>query len=314
MKDRLNNFNLLILIFCLLLILHIPFMAYMYDIPIALLYGPLLLACLWNLRLQRIKFLTVCMHFLPFFLFSILYINWARDLQKWHLMIVYIAYISSLTVYPTYVLMNTQKVRGAKNRYKAILLEILCLFGFIVAFFLLTMLFYMFKPFNYDVRPVYVFMVINCIGIFIILGFLISRFSMDNRRTYYNVLTAEKSQPIKITEQEWGAYHQVLQHAMEKDKLFLDSNLSMEKFLQHTGLSKEVMLQFLDLQAKCSFFDWLAKYRILYAVSLLKGNYPHLKTAVLSNLCGFNSVSKFNKYFHLYMRQSVTDFKISNQK
>ena len=74
------------------------------------------------------------------------------------------------------------------------------------------------------------------------------------------------------------------------------------------------MLQFLDLQAKRSFYEWLAKYRILYAVSLLKGNHPHLKTAILSNLCGFNSVSKFHKYFQLYMRQSVTDFKLSIQK
>ncbi|GEM_PF-2032980 len=309
MKDRLSNFNLLILIFCLLLILHIPLMVYMYNIPIALLYGPMLLACLWNLKDQKVNFSTILLHFLPFFVFSTWYIILVDDIKKSQLLLLYMAYIVSLIAYPTYVLRNTGKVRGISKRHKAVLLDILCFFGYIVSFFLLTMVFYLFKPFVYDVKPVYVFMVINVIGIFIILVFLTSRFAVDIRRTYYNVLSPQKVEPIKISDQDWIAYHQIIKHAMEKDKLFLDSNLHMEKFLQLTGLPKEVMVEFLDRQVKCSFVEWLAKYRILYAVSLLRGNYRDIKTNILSNICGFNSISKFHKYFQLYMRQSVSDFK-----
>jgi AraC-like DNA-binding protein len=83
--------------------------------------------------------------------------------------------------------------------------------------------------------------------------------------------------------------------AMEKDALYLDPNLSLQKLARHTGALPNQISQTLNEQIGSTFFDYIAHHRIEAAKPLLRGGAASTLTVSLD--VGFNSRSTFYKAF-----------------
>ena len=83
--------------------------------------------------------------------------------------------------------------------------------------------------------------------------------------------------------------------AMEKDALYLDPNLSLQKLSSHTGALPNQISQTLNEQIGSTFFDYIAHHRIEAAKPLLREGAASTLTVSLE--VGFNSRSTFYKAF-----------------
>lgn len=83
--------------------------------------------------------------------------------------------------------------------------------------------------------------------------------------------------------------------AMDKDALFLDPNLSLQKLSRHVGALPNQVSQTLNEQIGSSFFDFIAYHRVAAAKPLLQNG--GASTLAVSLDVGFNSRSTFYKAF-----------------
>jgi len=83
---------------------------------------------------------------------------------------------------------------------------------------------------------------------------------------------------------------------IENDKLYLDSNFSLELLSLKTGLSKHHISQIINEQLDCTFFDLTNKYRIEEAKRLLAES-SYVKIEQLAYQLGYRSKSSFFSAF-----------------
>lgn len=97
---------------------------------------------------------------------------------------------------------------------------------------------------------------------------------------------------------------------MERDKLFLDPDLSLPKLATKLGVSRNILSQILNEKIECNFFDYVNRYRIHESLNILKEkNYSVLDVAMS---VGFNSRSAFYKAFKKEVGQTPSKYRLSN--
>lgn len=89
-----------------------------------------------------------------------------------------------------------------------------------------------------------------------------------------------------------------LERCMEKDKMYLNSRLTLNDLATAVGTNKTYISQYINSQG-CTFYDFINKYRIDEACRLIDqtATGERLTMADVATLSGFNSVSSFNRYF-----------------
>ena len=87
-----------------------------------------------------------------------------------------------------------------------------------------------------------------------------------------------------------------IQQSIESDKLFLDSNFSLELLAKKTGLSKHHISQIINSELDCNFFDLTNRYRIEEAKRVLRES-QHIKMEQLAYQLGYKSKSSFFNAF-----------------
>ncbi len=83
---------------------------------------------------------------------------------------------------------------------------------------------------------------------------------------------------------------------MEDDKLFLDSNFSLDLMAQRSGLSKHHISQIINSELNCNFFDFTNRYRIEEAKRVLQES-QEIKMEQLAYQLGYKSKSSFFNAF-----------------
>jgi AraC-like DNA-binding protein len=93
------------------------------------------------------------------------------------------------------------------------------------------------------------------------------------------------------------AYEATLAAFMEKSKIYLDPDLSLESLAARMKMPKHHLTQLLNERIMKNFYSYINEYRIGEAIGRL--NNPALQVNILSLAfdCGFNSRSSFNNYF-----------------
>ncbi len=86
-----------------------------------------------------------------------------------------------------------------------------------------------------------------------------------------------------------------LETAMQKDTLYLDPTLSLQKLSQHVGALPNQVSQTLNQEIGASFFDYVARWRIEASKPLITAGDASVLTVALE--VGFNSRSAFYKAF-----------------
>ena len=90
----------------------------------------------------------------------------------------------------------------------------------------------------------------------------------------------------------------LLEQAMEKEKLFLDPEITIEKIAEHIQYSRHHLSQVLNEGLHRSFYDFMNYYRVEEAKHLLADpKRAEHKIASIAYDAGFNSLSTFNDIF-----------------
>lgn len=99
-----------------------------------------------------------------------------------------------------------------------------------------------------------------------------------------------------------------LQQAMEQDRRFLDSELTLEQLAEHTGLSARKISATLNRHFGQNFFDFVNHYRIERAKWILaaSGGRTNMLDVVVE--AGFNSKSTFYRAFKKHANQTPSEF------
>ncbi|ARN72665.1 helix-turn-helix domain-containing protein [Oceanicoccus sagamiensis] len=105
-------------------------------------------------------------------------------------------------------------------------------------------------------------------------------------------------------------YRDRLQHLMETDKLYLESELTMPKLAARVNCSVNHLSQAVNAGFGMSFFDFLNRYRIEEAKLMLKNNDPQAQAILdVSFAVGFNSNSAFYAAFKKATGQTPAQFR-----
>ena len=86
-----------------------------------------------------------------------------------------------------------------------------------------------------------------------------------------------------------------LENAMQKDTLYLDPSLSLQKLSQHVGALPNQVSQTLNQEIGANFFDYVARWRIEASKPLIAAGEASVLAVALE--VGFNSRSTFYKAF-----------------
>jgi AraC-like DNA-binding protein len=102
---------------------------------------------------------------------------------------------------------------------------------------------------------------------------------------------------------------QSLQHAMERDKLYLDAELTVEKVGRHLGLPAKTISAVLNQHVGKSFNAFVNEYRIEEVKRRLFAPASQSSTLVgIAFDCGFNSQATFQRAFRNLTNQSPKEF------
>ncbi len=119
-----------------------------------------------------------------------------------------------------------------------------------------------------------------------------------------------KYEKSTLSEKQLIDYQDKLEDLMENKRVFLMTDLSLQKLalLMHTP--SHHLTQVFSLQMKTSFYDYVNQFRVNYAQQLLK-NENQLNLEEVAERSGFNSKVSFNRNFKAIL--SVTPSEYRNQ-
>lgn len=89
-----------------------------------------------------------------------------------------------------------------------------------------------------------------------------------------------------------------LEHCMEKQKLYLNSRLSLLDLAMAVGTNKTYISTYINSQG-ITFYDFINKYRVEEACRIIDNRTAgeRISMADVASQSGFNSISSFNRYF-----------------
>jgi AraC-like DNA-binding protein len=123
-------------------------------------------------------------------------------------------------------------------------------------------------------------------------------------------IKSSKYAKSSLTKIESSAILKKINDAMEHEKLFNDSLLSLSRLSSHSRTSAHHISQVINQECGCNFFDYVNKFRINEAKIRLA--LPE-KTPILeiAHDIGFNSKSTFNAAFKRHTNQTPSEFRRS---
>ncbi|WBV57838.1 helix-turn-helix domain-containing protein [Chryseobacterium daecheongense] len=113
-----------------------------------------------------------------------------------------------------------------------------------------------------------------------------------------------------ISDEELSRLKTKLENVMEKEKLYLDSELNLIKLAEHLSVSTHHLSYVINTGFQKNFFQFINEYRIEHAKKLLKNNETNkLSILGIAFESGFNSKTSFNTTFKKFTDQTPSEFK-----
>ena len=102
---------------------------------------------------------------------------------------------------------------------------------------------------------------------------------------------------------------------MQKQKVFLDPEITIDKLAGMVNTNRHFLSQVLNERAGQSFYDYINQYRVDEAKRLLRApEYSNQKIASIAYDAGFNSLSAFNEVFKKVTGATPSQFKKDEQQ
>lgn len=279
--------------------------------PSWLLFGPLLF-CAYRTLLNRPLRVTLkdCLHLFPFLAFSVFYLVVAltTDMTNPWENFAFVCYqnsyaviILSLVPYSIYILAKVWKV-SSKNKPDADILLVTISAFYILISILISLLVIGWGIAKIDMGFDYRYFAYGLL-VFINIAITWYWFAGDKKVTTAKPEEAENDTQLKsykhsaLADEQANIYKEQIVEYFEDTQAYLEPSLSLDLLSKELGIPKHYFSQLFNVYFERSFHNFVADYRILYAIELLNGNQGRLKIESLAYLCGFNSKTSFNKYF-----------------
>lgn len=120
----------------------------------------------------------------------------------------------------------------------------------------------------------------------------------------YQKQKALKSRSKKINNDQIIALEQQLKHQLEKDKIYLEPNLSINNLAQDLGTTAENISFVVNKMFDQTFRDLINTYRVETAKTLLKDNTSKRSILDIALASGFNSQASFYRAFKKFTDMS----------
>ena len=126
---------------------------------------------------------------------------------------------------------------------------------------------------------------------------------------------AEKYANTGLKEEEANRILTGLGQVMQKQKVFLDPEITIDKLAGMVNTNRHFLSQVLNERAGQSFYDYINQYRVDEAKRLLRApEYSNQKIASIAYDAGFNSLSAFNEVFKKVTGATPSQFKKDEQQ
>lgn len=107
-------------------------------------------------------------------------------------------------------------------------------------------------------------------------------------------------------------YSNLLNQFMERDKLFLNPELTLAKLAERMNISSKQLSQIINQSENTNYSQYIAKYRIEEAKGYLRNpDFHNYKIAAIAEESGFNSISSFNTTFKRITNTTAIDYRES---
>ncbi len=333
-------FDKVIAVFLIFLVFHsiyVCVMRYGFDdvpfadigAPFSLFYGPFFYASLLALKKSRNWNLSIVLiHMIPALLFGIIYIAFLLDLDYFrayipkYLLLLYLGAGVQFIVYALYGFIkfnnsfDTKELKLVTNYAVKIMV--------IVALIFLSLVFESERTRGeksyIDGLVIYFLMLVIAAVVF--------RYHVINIFKHYGadivetpvkltkIAVNESENTIKkkyekssITEQEGIVYLARLNKMMEVEKVYLDSELTIDSLSRKLKITKHHLTQVFTVILDTNFNKYINNYRVIHAAKLLKEPNGKVSIGDVGTESGFNSRTSFYRVFKAYHGVSPVDFK-----
>ncbi|WP_052262195.1 helix-turn-helix domain-containing protein [Pseudoalteromonas luteoviolacea] len=134
----------------------------------------------------------------------------------------------------------------------------------------------------------------------------------DDNTTHDQRCATKKYQRSALDQTQSTRIATKINSAMEQDKLYLDSNLSLHKLSKHLNVSPNYLSQTLNETLSVSFFDFVNQWRIEAAKPKILANRSTVLDIALE--VGFNARSSFYKAFKQVTGQTPSEYRKAHVK
>ena len=139
--------------------------------------------------------------------------------------------------------------------------------------------------------------------------FVVGYYSLKEPELFRIPLQKEKPQMNRLPESDIFSIGNQLKHLMEKEKLFLKSDLTLRHLSERLNTSTHNISWYLNNIIKSNFYDYINRYRIQeFLRKVEKGEHHQHTILAISMDVGFNSKSTFNKAFKLEMSDTPSNY------
>ncbi|TDQ76289.1 AraC-like DNA-binding protein [Sphingobacterium yanglingense] len=294
---KLTFFELLVSVLTILQLYHFCILFSNYSFPMPLLYGPLFWAMYQYLsnKSESVIKRDLLLGNIPFAFFVTWYFilgdtfDWTYF--KWYLPIMIIVQIG----YPVVILF---RLKGTPSKTEGfVLLKQLMALGMGIFLFVGSVFLkhYIQVDVFMGINPIHAIAVAMVFSLFMLVNYMYSRFHAVEQDDVTIPVAEDSMLPADtgILAHCGGE----LVRAMEVDRLFLDSKLSLDKLSNHVGIAKSVISHYLNNQLHLTYYEWLATYRIRHAKAILMEFGSEYKIEAVAHSSGFSSKTTFNRYF-----------------
>lgn len=115
-----------------------------------------------------------------------------------------------------------------------------------------------------------------------------------------------------LSDEKVNTYLQQIHQYFEASEAFLRPDLSLHILAEELDIPKHYFSQLFNVHIGKSFYQYVAEYRVTYAIKRMQEGGIKLKIESLAYECGFNSKTSFNKYFKSIV--GCTPIEYLNQK
>jgi AraC-like DNA-binding protein len=125
-----------------------------------------------------------------------------------------------------------------------------------------------------------------------------------------DVAATKKYEKSTLTKERADRYVRRLLETMEKEKLYLDGDLTLQKLAQRLAIPPHHLSQIINERLNQNFFDFVNSYRVEEAKKrLIDPSEKHYSIIAIAGEVGFNSKSAFNSVFKKYVNMTPSEWR-----